>query len=208
MLCHGRCVQSCTGHNAKPPNRQTARPPNHQTAKRRLRYPAVVRILGIDPGLNLTGYGCVDLADDAREPVLVEAGVFKLASRTPMPHRLGQLYDDLTSLLDELRPDRMVVEKLFSHYRHVRTAILMGHARGVVLLAGQSRGVVLDELAATEVKKALTGNGHATKSQMQQAVMAQCGLAEPPNPPDVADAIAIALCAARRIATERMGRRC
>ena len=162
-----------------------------------------MRILGIDPGLILTGYGCVDLDDGALEPSLVEAGVFRLESRKPMAFRLGQLYEDLSAVLDELKPDCMVVEKLFSHYRHARTSILMGHARGVILLAGQVRAIDIDELAATEVKKAVTGRGHASKHQVQQAVMAQCGLAEPPEPPDVADAIAIALCAARRIAAQR-----
>ena len=116
-----------------------------------------------------------------------------------MAFRLNQLHDDLTELLDELKPEVMVVEKLFSHYRQVRTAILMGHARGVILMAGESRGVTIQELAVTEVKKAITGNGHATKQQVQHAVMSQCGLRKPPSPPDVADAIAIALCAARRI---------
>jgi crossover junction endodeoxyribonuclease RuvC len=161
-----------------------------------------MRILGIDPGLHLTGYGCVDLIEGQAEPELVEAGVLRLARKQPMVYRLGQLHDDLMELLDELSPDEMVVEKLFSHYRHVRTAILMGHARGVVLLAGQQRGIRVGELSATEVKKAITGTGHATKHQMQQAVMTQCGLAEAPQPPDVADAIAIALCAARRKAVE------
>jgi crossover junction endodeoxyribonuclease RuvC len=166
-----------------------------------------MRILGIDPGLSLTGYGCVDLStssDPARrnggEPALVEAGVLRLKAKAAMAYRLGQLHNDLLQLLDELKPDRMVVEKLFSHYRHVRTGILMGHARGVVLLAGQLRSVALDELAVTEIKRAVTGNGHATKQQVQRAVMAQCGLTAPPSPPDVADAIAIALCAARRLA--------
>ena len=160
-----------------------------------------MRVLGIDPGLRLTGYGCVELRPNVQEPALVEAGVLRLKAKAPMAFRLGQLYDDLTALLDELRPNIMVVEQLFSHYRHVRTAILMGHARGVVLLAGESRGVTIDELLPTEVKKAIAGNGHATKAQIQQAIMSQCRLAEPPSPPDVADAIAIALCAARRIAT-------
>ena len=109
---------------------------------------------------------------------------------------------DLTRLIDDLRPAIMVVEQLFSHYRHVRTSILMGHARGVVLLAGHSRGVEIDELQPTEVKKAITGYGHATKLQIQQAIMSQCRLDEVPSPPDVADAIAIALCAARRLMTE------
>jgi crossover junction endodeoxyribonuclease RuvC len=157
------------------------------------------RILGIDPGLSLTGYGCVDLVAGRQEPRLVEGGVLRLKTRAPMPYRLAQLYDDLTALIDELQPGLMVVEQLFSHYRHVRTSILMGHARGVVLLAGQSRGVEIDELQPTEVKKAITGHGHATKLQVQQAIMAQCRLEVAPSPPDVADAIAIALCAARRL---------
>lgn len=168
---------------------------------------SLMRILGIDPGLNLTGYGCVDLPDDSGmlcEPVLVEAGVFRLKSGTPMADRLLQLHEDLCQVLDELKPQHMVVEQLYSHYKHVRTSILMGHARGVVLLAGQSRDVTLAELAATEVKKAVTGNGHASKQQMQLAVMQQCDLPELPSPPDVADAIAIALCAARRIAAESL----
>ena len=142
-----------------------------------------MRVLGIDPGLSLTGYGCVELRPNVQEPALVEAGVLRLKAKAPMAFRLGQLYDDLTGLLDELRPNIMVVEQLFSHYRHVRTAILMGHARGVVLLAGESRGVTIDELLPTEVKKAIAGNGHATKAQIQQAIMSQCRLAEPPSPP-------------------------
>jgi crossover junction endodeoxyribonuclease RuvC len=116
-----------------------------------------------------------------------------------MHERLAQLFADLSAVLEELEPELMVVERLFSHYRHARTSILMGHARGVVLLAGQLRRVELHELAATEVKKAIAGNGHATKLQMQHAVMAQCGLVALPEPPDVADAIAIAVCAARRL---------
>jgi crossover junction endodeoxyribonuclease RuvC len=164
-----------------------------------LTFDTRVRILGIDPGLQLTGYGCVDLKPRANEPLLVEAGVLRLKSRASLAFRLTQLHDDLCSLLEELRPDVMVVEKLFSHYRHARTAIIMGHARGVVLLAGEARGIQLDELAATEVKRAVTGNGHASKMQVQRAVMDQCGLQRMPQPPDVADAIAIALCAARRI---------
>jgi crossover junction endodeoxyribonuclease RuvC len=157
-----------------------------------------VRIVGIDPGLQLTGYGCVDLEPCAAEPVLVEGGVIRLPRSRPMSARLCLLHTDLGEVFDELKPDLVVVEQLFAHYKHVRTSILMGHARGVVLLAAASRGIELDELQATEIKKAVTGNGHASKRQVQFAVMSQCGLAEPPNPPDVADAIAIALCAARR----------
>lgn len=154
-----------------------------------------MRILGIDPGLNLTGYGCVEVDD---EPRLVEGGVFRLDAKMPMDYRLVQLHDDLDRVIEELHPDLVVVEQLFSHYRHVRTSILMAHARGVILMAARARGIVTEELHPTEIKKAITGHGHATKHQMQQAIMTQCGLSEPPNPPDVADAIAIALCAGRR----------
>lgn len=161
-----------------------------------------MRILGIDPGLRVTGYGCIELPDEQGsrfcQPRLVEAGVLRLTANAPMAQRLNQLFEDLCEVLDELQPQVMVVEQLYSHYRYVQTSILMGHARGVVLLAGQSRGVAIDELAATEVKKAIAGNGHASKRQMKLAVMTQCNLDAPPEPHDVADAIAIALCAARR----------
>ena len=166
-----------------------------------------MRILGIDPGLSLTGYGCVDLVPNRAEPCLVEAGVFRLQSKSPMAHRLSQLYEDLTQVIEELKPDVMVVEKLFTHYKHVRTGVLMAHARGVVLLAGQLAGVEIDELGVTEVKRAIAGNGHASKEQMQHAVMLQCSLKELPQPPDVADAIAIALCAARRIGAPHLATR-
>jgi crossover junction endodeoxyribonuclease RuvC len=158
------------------------------------------RILGIDPGLQITGYAAVDLADGEIEPVLVEAGVIRLKARLPMEVRLAQLYHDLTDLLTELHPQRMAVEKLYAHYQHPRTAILMGHARGVILLCAQERGLPVEHLAATAVKKAITGHGHASKQQVQLAVASQCRLSEPPSPPDVADAIAIALTHARRLA--------
>ena len=158
-----------------------------------------MRILGIDPGLRLTGYGCVDVLPNRAEPKLVEAGVFRLQQKTSMAHRLAQLHDDLVQVIDELKPEVMVVEKLFTHYKHVRTGLLMAHARGVVMLAGQRAELQVEELAVTEIKRAITGNGHASKQQVQQSVMVQCGLKELPDPPDVADAIAIALCAARRI---------
>lgn len=159
------------------------------------------RVLGIDPGLRLTGYGAVDLAAGAVEPTLVEGGIVRLGEKRPMEERLLQLSNDLTELIAQLKPDRVAVEQLYAHYAHPRTAILMGHARGVILLCAAAAGLPVEHLAATEIKKSLTGNGHATKNQVQLAVQAQCRLAEPPSPPDVADAIAIALCHARRLAT-------
>ena len=162
------------------------------------------RTLGIDPGLRLTGYGVVETAPHRFDPDLVEAGVIRLDRRLSLEARLSQLHRDLCDLLDEFQPAQVVVEKLFSHYKHPRTAILMAHARGVILLCAQQRGLPLIHVPATEVKKAVAGYGHASKEQMQRAVQAQCRLAEPPSPPDVADAIAIALCHARRLALAKL----
>ncbi len=160
----------------------------------------MIRILGIDPGLQTTGYGVVELRDGAIEPTLVEAGVIRLSPKLPVEERLGQLHADLCEVMDQLQPTGMAVEKLYAHYKHPRTAILMAHARGVILLCAQSRGLTIEHLASTAVKKAITGHGHASKEQIQRAVQSQCRLAELPSPPDVADAIAIALTHARRIA--------
>ncbi|HEB61190.1 MAG TPA: crossover junction endodeoxyribonuclease RuvC [Phycisphaeraceae bacterium] len=154
--------------------------------------------MGIDPGLQRTGYGCVSI-DGPGEPVLIEAGVIRLKSATPVVERLLELHRDFGEILGRMQPDRVVVEKLYAHYKHPTTAIVMGHARGVILLAAQQAGAKVEELAATEIKKAITGFGHASKRQVQLAVQAQCRLDQPPTPVDVSDAIAIALCAARRV---------
>lgn len=159
---------------------------------------APLRVVGIDPGLQRTGYGCVELAGDGWTPRLVEAGVLRLKAGTPLPHRLRQLELDLMEVLDELAPSALAVESVFTHERNLRTAILMAHARGVVLLCGQRKGLELIEIAPATVKKAMTGHGTASKRQMQIAVAAEFSLAEPPEPPDVADAIAVALAGARR----------
>lgn len=176
-------------------------------------YTSVVRVLGIDPGLRLTGYACLDSSPGAADtPTIAEAGVFRLSQRvaTDEPDgstsksaasvsaRLVELDRDLRDALDRLKPDVVAVESLFAHYKHPATAIIMGHARGVLLLAIRQAGCRLVELKPNEVKKSLTGHGHAGKAQMQSAVQSVFNLAEPPSPPDVADAIAIALCAARR----------
>lgn len=163
-----------------------------------------MRILGIDPGLRTTGYACVELAPGADEPTLVEAGVLRLRAQEPVAARLRQLHEELAQLIAELRPQRMAVEQVFAHVVHVRTAIVMGHGRGVVLLAAAMHEMELDEFAPAEIKKAVTGRGQASKQQMQRAVAQQFGLRELPEPHDVADAIAIAACAARRLAGERL----
>jgi len=158
-----------------------------------------VRLLGIDPGLTNTGYACVELRPQGGEPTLIEAGVLRLAARRSISHRLRQLDQDLEQVIQELTPTRMAVEKVFTHVRNLRTAIVMAHARGVVLLAAERHGMELDEFTPAAVKKAMTGRGNADKRQMQLAVMGQCGLDRPPSPSDVADAIAIAFTAARRL---------
>jgi len=164
----------------------------------------MTRVLGIDPGLRLTGYALVELDHGALEPRLLEAGVIKLDGKAPIDARLTTLARELAELIDTHAPEALAVEKLYAHYKHPRTAILMAHARGVILLCARQRGLTTHDLPSTEVKKAVTGYGHASKAQMQHAVMSQCGLAEPPSPPDVADAIAIALCHARRLAVARL----
>jgi len=163
-----------------------------------------MRILGIDPGTRITGYGIVELADGAVEPTLVEAGVLRFAASEPLSDRLVRMHADVGALIEEFAPDRLAIEKLYAHYKHPRTAILMGHGRGVILLAAAARNVPIEHLPSTEVKKSLTGNGHASKEQMQQAVAAQLHLDKPPTPADVADAIAIALCHARRLVYDRL----
>lgn len=181
-----------------------------------------MRILGIDPGLRLTGYGCIDA--DGPDVSLVEGGVLRLGvkrgprSRTEstlarnddidlaplsdaksVSARLAELDRDVRALLERLRPRLVAVESIFAHYKHPATAIIMGHARGVILLAIEQARVELMELKPNEIKKSLTGHGHAAKGGMQRAIQARFNLPEPPSPPDVADALAIALCAAGRL---------
>jgi crossover junction endodeoxyribonuclease RuvC len=158
-----------------------------------------MRILGIDPGMRLTGYGCIDAAPQPASPTLIEAGVLKFNPKESMESRLAELHTSVVELIQQLQPDRVAVEKLFSHYNHPQTAIVMGHARGVILLAAEQAGLVVDHLPATEVKKSISGNGHASKLQIQQSIATLYRLAELPSPPDVADAIAIATTSARRV---------
>ena len=156
------------------------------------------RVLGVDPGLNITGYGIVDFAAGVRQPAIVEGGTIRTDAKADLSRRIEQIHADLAELIEEFRPDLVAIENLYAHYAHPRTSILMAHARGVILLAAQQARVAVCGLAATKVKKSLTGNGHASKLQMQRAIQAVCKLDQPPEPPDVADALAIALCAGRQ----------
>jgi crossover junction endodeoxyribonuclease RuvC len=150
-----------------------------------------VLTLGIDPSLDRTGYAVLD---DALRRV-IDAGVLRTTPRGGLAARLAELAAALDEVLEEHAVRRVAVEDLYAHYRHPRTAILMGHARGVILLAAARRGIAVETYSATRIKKSLTGNGHAGKRQVQRAIVATLGLARVPEPPDVADAIAAALCA-------------
>lgn len=149
-------------------------------------------VLGIDPGLNRTGYAVIELPG----AYVRDAGFIRSTASRPLAERLNEIAVGVEEILAETDVRLLVVEDLFAHYRHPRTAILMGHARGVVLSAAARRGVDVLSVSATKIKKALTGNGHASKLQMQRAVMATLGLSKLPEPSDVADALAIACYAA------------
>lgn len=150
------------------------------------------RVLGIDPGLNITGYAVLEA--DAKGPQVVEAGVVRGKTKDSLTARLLEIHDGVAEVLASLRPQAMALEQLYSHYEHPRTSILMGHARGVICLAAAKSDVPVFNYSATQIKKVLTGAGRAPKNQVQLAVMRELRLAKLPEPADVADACAIALC--------------
>jgi crossover junction endodeoxyribonuclease RuvC len=154
------------------------------------------RILGIDPGLQVTGYGVIDVSGP--RPVVCEAGVVRGTDRDreklDMAVRLANLYNGIVEVIEQYRPAAVSVEQLYAHYEHPRTAILMGHARGVLLLAAGQRAIPVTSYNATTIKKTITGHGRASKEQMQYAMVRELGLPTVPDPPDVADALAAALC--------------
>lgn len=150
-------------------------------------------ILGLDPGLAITGYGILRVAG-LRQVKLVEAGVLRVPRTKPIEQRLLELHTGLKEILESNEIASIAIEQLYSHYERPRTAILMGHARGVLCMTAAQFNVPVFSYASTKVKKLLTGNGRAPKDQMQLAVKQQLNLATIPEPADVADAIAIALC--------------
>jgi crossover junction endodeoxyribonuclease RuvC len=151
-----------------------------------------MRVLGVDPGLVVTGYGVLDQVGASIR--LVEAGTIDAGSaRDSLPVRLRRLHDEINALIRDHEPDVMALEQLFTHYEHPRTAVLMGHARGVICLAAGLHDIPLYHYPPAQVKSALTGNGRASKEQIQNLVRRTFGLIETPRPPDVADAVAIAL---------------
>jgi crossover junction endodeoxyribonuclease RuvC len=150
-----------------------------------------VLVLGIDPGTAVTGYGLVSAAAPGAWR-LVECGVIRTRPRDPLSSRLSEIFDGVTELIVRHAPDAMAVEDVF-YGRNVRTTVALGHARGVVLLAGQRAQLAIHEYPPAEVKKAITGTGLATKEQMQFMVARLLRLAQAPTPADAADGVAAAL---------------
>ena len=149
-------------------------------------------VLGIDPGLSLTGYAVLSVSN--RLARVLEAGVIKTTRKRSLGDRLVEIRDGIEEILLQYKPIALGMEQLFSHYKHPRTAIAMGHARGVLMEAAARRGLEIVSIAPKQAKKTITGSGSADKVQMQRAMLVELGLNQMPDPPDVADALAIALC--------------
>ena len=147
-------------------------------------------VLGVDPGTQVTGYGVVR----AHHPgcTLIECGVIRTHARDPLPSRLREIYDGVSELLQRHRPAVLSIEDVF-YARNVRTTVTLGHARGVILLAGQQNGVKVHEMAPAAIKKAVVGAGAATKDQVQFMITRLLRLKTPPKPSDAADGVAAAM---------------
>lgn len=148
-------------------------------------------VLGIDPGTASTGYGVVK-GDGLGLVSLVECGVIHTRARDPLPARLQEIFDGVSELIARHRPDALSVEDVF-YAKNVRTTVVLGHARGVVLLAGQQAGLAIHELPPAEIKKAVVGTGAATKEQVQFMLTRLLRLKSVPQPSDAADGVAAAL---------------
>ena len=150
-----------------------------------------MRIVGIDPGSERTGYGCVET--DGRRHRLVTCGAITAAAADAFPDRLARIYRELSALLLKMRPECVAVESVF-HAVNARSALKLGHARGVALLAAVEAGCIVVEYTPAEVKRAVVGYGRADKRQVQHMVTLLLGLARPPTPYDASDALAVAIC--------------
>jgi crossover junction endodeoxyribonuclease RuvC len=160
-----------------------------------------MRILGIDPALKITGYGVIALsskdkqnkASNRKNFFLLEAGIITTSAKEPLPGRLNKIYQAAAKLVSDTRPDVVVLEKLYAHYRHPTTAYILGQARGIICLVAAGKKIPLVEYSATRVKKAVVGRGLAPKYQVQQMVAHLLGLKSLPKYTDVTDALALAI---------------
>ena len=149
-----------------------------------------MRIIGIDPGTGILGFGVVEV--NGGKTRLVTAGVIRTPAHTPLDERLVEIYDGLKEIIDETRPQEMSIEKLF-FAQNVTTAISVSHARGVAMLAGKKAGLTIHEYTPLQIKQTLTGYGRADKKQMQEMVRLHLNLTSIPKPDDAADALATAI---------------
>ncbi len=156
-----------------------------------------MRIFGIDPGTDRTGYGCVEVQGSRHH--LVMSGAISSTPLASFPEKLLRIHKELVALLAECRPDSVAIENLF-HASNARSALKLGHARGVALLAAVEAGLPISEYTPAEVKRAVVGYGRAEKHQVQQMVKLLLGLAVLPTPHDAADALAVAICHSHSIA--------
>jgi crossover junction endodeoxyribonuclease RuvC len=164
-----------------------------------------VRVLGIDPGTAVLGYGVVE-SGSGQHPRLIECGTLTTRARDPLPARLRIIHDGITALLSRHRPDALAVESAF-YGRNVRTAVVLSHARGVILLAAEVAAVAIAEYSPALIKKTVVGRGAALKPQVGYMVAQLLRLKAPPSPEDAADGVAVALThlmiASRRLAYTR-----
>ncbi|MDA8228954.1 MAG: crossover junction endodeoxyribonuclease RuvC [Desulfitobacterium hafniense] len=157
-------------------------------------------ILGIDPGTAIMGYGLISKEGNRLRPIVYSC--WRTPPHTPLEERLLSLYNNVQELMDEYKPDQLAIEELFFN-RNTTTALSVGHARGVVLLAAAQQGIKVDEYTPLQVKQAVVGYGQADKQQVQYMVRALLGLTEIPKPDDVADALAVAICHAHSLALQK-----
>jgi len=150
-----------------------------------------VIVLGVDPGTQVTGYGVVS-GNNANAMTLVECGVIRTQPREPLPARLRDIHEGIAELLKRHAPQVMSIEDVF-YARNVRTTVTLGHARGVILLAAEQRGVAVHEFPPAAIKKAVVGAGAATKEQVQFMIMRLLRLKAAPKPADAADGVAAAV---------------
>ncbi len=176
-------------------NRTDAPHTTESAREQRIAVPSATRILGVDPGLNVTGYGIIDVdLDTTSRPRVVEAGVVRGTQKHSITARVAEIHAGIAEVISCFKPSVLAMEELYSHYKRPKTAILMGHARGVICLAAAQAQIAVHHYASTRIKSILSGNGHAPKVQVQKSVQRELGLEHPPESADVSDALAIALC--------------
>lgn len=149
-----------------------------------------MRVIGIDPGTGILGFGVIEIVGDKLK--LIDAGVIRTPAHTPLDERLEEIFDSLIEIINQNKPDAMSIERLFFS-RNVTTAISVSHARGVAILAGRKNKLKIAEYTPLQIKQTVTGYGKADKKQVQEMVRIQLNLIDTPKPDDCADALAAAI---------------